>query len=143
MTDTILEIAHEALITEQELGDLQKIMILKYGAYLKDRSFTISHTNDKQDIHCSITLENPQGTFVYKVEAAVSKKNLALKDKEALLVMLDYIDIYFDEYLKGEENVYIPIDWTDYTFENLTFKMRGQVRNRKAEDLADELLGEK
>ena len=50
------------------------------------------------------------------------------------------MDIYFDEYFKGEEDVYIPIDWTEYTFENLSFKMRGQVRNLKMESLADEIL---
>ena len=131
---------NKKLITENEVSDLEKIMNLKYGAYLKNRFFQIAHEESPSEISCSITLRDSSQSFYYNVEAFVKQKNLPLENKKALFIMLDYIDVYFDEYLRGEEDVYIPIDWVDYTFENLTFKMRGQVKNMKAETLADEIL---
>lgn len=128
------------LITATESKDLETIMNLKHAAYLKNRSFVVFHERTSSDIEASITLKDQKQTFYYKVEAKVSLKNLAPKDKEALFIMLDYLDIYFDEYLKGEEDVYIPIDWSEFTFENLTFKMKGQVQNLHAEKIADEFL---
>ena len=128
------------LISQKEVSDLEKIMNLKYGVYLKNRYFLIKSEDTPNEIIASITLRDENKTFYYEVETKVSKKNLELETKEALFILLDYMDIYFDEYLKGEENVYIPIDWVDYTFENLTFQMRGQVKNLYAESLAETFL---
>ena len=73
------------LISPSESSDLEKILNLKYGAFLKDRIFTLYHENKTGEISCSLSLRNPSLTFSYQVEAVVSKVNLPLKEKEALL----------------------------------------------------------
>ena len=116
-------------------------MNLKYGAHLRDRSFQIDHCHNPSELLASMILSNGDKTFFYQVEAKALAKDMAeISSREALLVMLDYIDLYFSEYFKEEEDMFIPIDWSDVEFENLTFQMRGQVRNLHCEFLADELL---
>ena len=129
------------LISEKEILDLTKIVNLKYGAHLRDRSFQIDHCHNSIELLASMTLSNGDKTFFYQVETKALAKDMAnISSREALLVMLDYIDIYFSEYFKEEEDMFIPIDWSEVQFENLNFQMRGQVRNLHCEFLADELL---
>lgn len=129
------------IVAEKEILDLTKIINLKYASYLRDRYFTIDYCENPSEILSSLTLLNGDKTFFYQVETKVSKKEISsISSREALLVMLDYIDIYFSEYFKEEEDVFIPIDWYGVEFENLSFQMRGQVKNLHCEFLADELL---
>lgn len=131
------------LMSEKEILDLTKILNLKHGAYLKDRSFQISYCENANEILSSLLLANPDKSFFYQVETKVSQKEAAkISSREALLITLDYVDLYFAEYFKEEEDVFIPIDWFDVSFEDLDFQMRGQVRNLHCEFLADELLKE-
>ena len=53
--------------------------------------------------------------------------------------MLDYIDLYFEDYLK-DDSVLLHLDWNDHNFEDETFQLRGQITNLKLEHMADELL---
>ena len=129
------------LMTEKETLDLTRILNLKYASHLKDRSFQVGYCENKEEILSSITLFNQDKSFFYQVEAKVShKESKDISSKEALFILLDYIDVYFEEYFKEEEDVFIPIDWYDVQFENLSFQMRGQVRNLHSEFLADEIL---
>lgn len=141
MQDKSTQANHKVLMTEQESLDLTKILNLKYGSYLKERFFLINFHEEDSGIFASMTLRNQNRSFFYEVEArAASKDMAALKSREALFILLDYIDLYFAEYFKEEENSYISIDWSEQSFENLTFQMRGQVRDLNSELMADELL---
>lgn len=133
----------KALLTDKEILDLTRILNLKYGSYLKDRIFQVDYCSGETEILASLTLMNPDKTFFYQVESRVSLRDTGEHSlKESLLIMLDYMDLYFDEFFKEEEDVFVPIDWSDREFENLSFQMRGQVRNLHCEFLADELLKE-
>lgn len=134
---------HDSIISDKEILDLTRILNLKYASYLKDRLFQVDYCAGKSELLASLTLHNTDKSFFYQVEAKASLKDAAeFSSRDAILAMVDYIDIYFDEFFKEEEDVYLPIDWTDMSFENLSFQMRGQVRNLRCEFLADELLKE-
>ena len=62
---------------------------------------------------------------------------------EAALFLIDYIDTYFEEFLLEEdEELYLPIDWAKHTYEAVEFEVKGQIKNEKLEDMADDLLRE-
>jgi len=132
------------LLTEQEVLDLTKILNLKNGSYLKDRVFKMDFCESESELLASITLMNSQKTFFYQVESKAFLRELGdFSSKDSLLIMFDYMDLYFEEFFREEENLFIPIDWSDREFEGLSFQMRGQVRNLHCEFLADELLKER
>ena len=132
------------LLAEKEILDLTRILNLKNGSYLKDRTFKVDFCESENEILASITLMNPQKTFFYQVESRVSVRELGdFSSRDSLLLMFDYMDLYFEEFFREEENLFIPIDWSDREFEGLSFQMKGQVKNLHCEFLADELLKER
>ena len=132
------------LLAEKEILDLTRILNLKNGSHLKDRAFKVDFCESKNELLASITLMNPQKTFFYQVESRVSVRELGdFSSRDSLLLMFDYMDLYFEEFFREEENLFIPIDWSDREFEGLSFQMKGQVKNLHCEFLADELLKER
>ena len=129
-------------LSEDNCQDLGRIMTLKYAAFLGDRSFTIMSKADRSTAEVTVTALNPENTFVYPIEARIDLTKCSLNAKDACLLMLDYIDSYFEEFFREEENVFVPIDWTSYSFEGSSFELKGQIRNVKVEELADKLLSD-
>ncbi len=126
-------------VTPAECTDLAKIMTLKYGAQLGDRTFSIVATTEKENVSIVVTLASPNGRFHYPVEArmeATAAQDVTVP--EAYTLLLDYVDAYFEEYL--QEDCLLPIDWKEYDFEGCTLQIRGQVSNLELERAADLLL---
>jgi hypothetical protein len=49
--------------------------------------------------------------------------------------------VYYEEFLKkGEEDVYLPIDWASFQVEEHDIFMRGQIQNLFLEKEADRWL---
>ena len=97
---------------------------------------------DKANDFCllSVILKNPDESFYYPVHAKINITEQDIDMGKAFELMLDYVDIYFMEYFRENENVFIPIDWASYTFEGYELFMHGQVFNNKLEKMADALL---
>lgn len=129
-------------LTEQECADLTQIMQLKYAAYLHGREFSISITPQAQEVCVTVTLANLDESFFYPVEGRIDLQDTELSVKDASLLLLDFIDSYFEEFFQEDERVYIPIDWNPYQFDGCTIYARGQVLNRLMERQADQFLGE-
>lgn len=128
-------------LTSKECEELSHIMRIKYASYLRDRIFTIKVEVNRHDCLVNITLANQQETFFYPVEGRINFYEQELSPKDAAMLLIDYIDAYFEEFFKEDENVYLPIDWSPYSFEGFTLYLKAQVRNLKAERQADQILG--
>ena len=88
----------------------------------------------------TLTLSNESQSFVYPVEARIDSAKEGLSVRDASLFLIDYIDAYFEDFFADGEELYLPIDWADMTYDANNFQIKGQILNVKAEDLADELL---
>ena len=130
------------ILSEENKTQLEKIMNIKWGAYLNDRSIHISTETVNNDVLATVTLKNSDNSFHYPVEARMSKTSLNSEGKEEALLLLDYIDIYFDEYFKDDENTFIPIDWKPYSYEGESIFMRGQIQNLLQEKNADDFIAQ-
>jgi hypothetical protein len=64
-----------------------------------------------------------------------------MSSRDAALFLVDYIDAYYEEYLRDGET-FLPIDWAEYESEGVVFQLKGQVLNLEAEKLADEILAQ-
>lgn len=135
-----LENAPEFL-TNEECQELAETMMKKYRIALKDRAFSIKASLQGKGVYITILFSNPDQSYYYPVEARVMYAEEEMSPREAALFLIDYIDTYFEEYLLEEdEELFLPIDWTDHEYEAVDFQIKGQILNRKLESLADEWL---
>ncbi|SME97039.1 hypothetical protein [Pseudobacteriovorax antillogorgiicola] len=133
----------EKFITPEECQELATAMNAKYKIALKGRSFSVSARKDGPGVYVCILLKNPDESFYYPVEGRVMFEAEEMKASEAALFLVDYLDIYFEEFLlEEEESLYLPIDWSDFNYEAVDFQVKGQILNRKLEAMADQFLQE-
>lgn len=132
-------------LTEIDYRDIAKMMEKKYAAFLRGRFFSItaayvaSAKEKPESVYVTVLLRNKDETFYYPVEARMMLDG-SLAKKEAALFLLDYIDVYFEEFLMGDEDTFIAIDWSDFEWEERKFQLKGQVLNNALEKEADNLL---
>ena len=126
----------------EERTELERIMNIKYASKLNGRLFVITAHQDKASSFIKITLLNSDESFYYPIEGRIEHKSQNLSVKEASLLLIDYIDSYFDEFLREDENVFVPIDWSEFIYEGFTLSLRGQILDLKSESIADKILAE-
>ena len=120
--------------------NLCALMHKKYGAWLKERYFEAKSSSDNYGVFVTLTLRNGSGSFVYPVEGRMAWEDQELKPMEAANFLFDFIDSYFEEFLKEDEAVWLPIDWADYEYEGKKLQIKGQVINEAVEKMAEEFL---
>lgn len=130
----------ESLILDTEIADLLKILNTKYAAYLKQRFFELEIGNEQNCILVTLTLRDQTNRFFYPVMAKINPQENELSQREAALLVIDYMDCYFEEYFKDNEGTYLNIDWAEHSFDDADFQMKGQILDLEKERLADEFL---
>jgi hypothetical protein len=129
-------------VTAEECQVLAEQMNRKYQYALEGRSFKIAATTEKDAVFVTVTLANVDESFVYPVDARVHYKSEDLTARRAALFLIDYIDVYFEEFLQEDGELYLPIDWAEHEYDTVKFQIKGQIHNMKLEKWADQLLGE-
>ena len=128
------------VLNEEEVSSLEKILNIKYSSKREKRFFAIKTVGNSKVVEAKIILEDKKQTYYYPVVGRAFLDETTPSRKEACYLILDYIDIYFDEFFKGDEQVFIPIDWQEHNFEGMVFEIKGQVRNLYQERMADNLM---
>jgi hypothetical protein len=135
------ERSNEPFLTQEDCDELAEQMSTKYRIALQDRRFQIQASIKGRGVFVTVLFSNADQSYYYPVEARILYGKEEMKAREAALFLIDYIDTYFEEYLLEEdEQLYLPIDWSDHQYEAVEFQVRGQILNRKLEQLADEWL---
>ena len=131
------------VLTKEEEFSLIQILNRKYAVYLNGRFFRLDLKVDTEAAYATVTLLSKDESFYYPVDGRIAHKDQEIDPKTSVLMLLDYVDIYFDEYFREQENTFLPLDWTAYTFEDAELEMKAQVRNKQAESLADQIISGK
>jgi hypothetical protein len=131
------------VLTKEEEFSLSQIMNRKYAVYLNGRFFRLDLKIDYEAAYATVTLLSKDESFYYPVDARIAHKDQEIDAKTSVLMLLDYVDIYFDEYFREQENTFLSLDWTAYSFEGTELEMKAQVRNKHAETLADQIISGK
>ena len=143
------------LIDVKELAAVEAILNLKYAEHLEGqragkkthKRFSIEAYQDVSYGWLRVLLKDEDEYFYYPVELGFSLRDedhvrhgKERTVQEQVFLLLEYVDAYFEEFFM-EESTYLPIDWTAFEYEGITFKLRGQIYNRYLEKLADSYLG--
>lgn len=128
-------------VSQQDLTSLSDAMNVKYAQKKGDRIFRIDAKKDEGRVLVTVLLCNEDSSFHYPVEGRILYENEDMMAGEAAIFLIDYIDMYFEEFFgSDQEEVYLPIDWSDHQYDAVDFQIRGQIRNKKLEVMADDLL---
>src|SRR5436190_5743958 len=100
----------EELLSADVTTELARLMTRKYATHVRDRTFSIIAKQEFDEVTAVVTLSNPKETFYYPVEALMNFVEQEMKPAEAALFLIDYIDLYFEEFFEEDEGLYIPID---------------------------------
>ncbi|MEY3901695.1 MAG: hypothetical protein RL189_1001 [Pseudomonadota bacterium] len=139
----------EALTPVWDLAEVQKIITLlntKYRSMLDNERFLVESGYDAHQVQLKVTLERADKSVFYPIELlhvreeAVEQSAAQSSSEELASLMLDYIDVYWQEYLSDGRDVFVPLSWDKHTCEGIEFYIRGFVRNRSLEQQADELF---
>ncbi len=132
----------ERLLPADVTAELSKLLNKKYAAARGQRQFSVTTRRDFDQVSTVVVLSDARESFYYPVEARINFVEEEMKPEEAAFFLVDYIDLYFEEFFHETENLFIPIDWTSFTYEAVDFEMKGQILNRYAERLADQMLAD-
>jgi len=130
----------ETFISETELNELSSLLNRKHASFLGERRFSIKADLDGDGIFVDVVLRNEDETYFYPVSTRIDLSQEELNAKDAALFLIDFVDLYFDDYFDGGESVFLPIDWTDFQYDAVNFQMKGQIINQRLESMADQLL---
>lgn len=138
---TLTPVWDDALVAK-----LMALLNTKYRSLLDNERFVVESGFDAHQVQIKVTLERNDQSVFYPIELIHvretpdnSATNAPTVDELASL-MLDYIDVYWQEYLSDGRDVFVPLAWDKHTCEGVEFFIRGFVRNRSLEQQADELF---
>ncbi len=129
-------------LSGDEINELSKMMEKKYQPALLGKKISISLHTTEAETEVVVLLASQDETFYYPIEARMDYQSQEMSAVEAQLFLIDYIDQYLEDYLLEDDSLMIPIDWTSYSYDAVDFQMKGQILNRKLEELASRLLEE-
>ncbi len=130
------------LFSDDSFEKLSKLTQKRFIAYLKsDETITFSGSFDQLALKIDLSLSNKDRSFYYEINAAMDLvSNPPITPSDARDKVIDLIDQYLIEYFESGREVFLFIDWKTYTIDQYTIHMKGQILNKLAEDMADQLL---
>lgn len=127
----------EALMAIGEL--LQK----KYSPFLQNEEFWVESGYNREQVQILVNLRSKDESIEYPVECVyLVADNVENSPEDTAYLMLDYLDVYWSEYLTEGRDTFFPLDWSKHTCEGVEFFIRGFVRNVQLEREAEKIFEE-
>jgi len=131
---------NETSLPEEIHTNLEALLNKKYAIFLDKRIFSISSSLTDAEIRVCVTLHDDKHSFHYPVEARINPDPEEMTEQQTAVFLIDYIDLYFEQYFEEGEELLLPIAWAKHHYEAVEFELRGQIQNKYLEEQADKLL---
>lgn len=135
------------IFDEAEVKKICQYLNKKFSTLLKNEKFSLETGFKGTQVQLKLILSNEDKSFYYPIEAICMNEPLPEDEEDEMLtpndvayLMLDYLTLYFEEFLTEDRNVFLPLDWSVHQSDEFSFFLRGFVRNLKVEKIADEFL---
>jgi len=129
-----------APIAIDEVVDLTQILERKHSTFLGERFFSMETSQDESHAYATVTLRNASASYFYPIEGRIACRSQELSGREGALILLDFMDVYFEEFFREGEDTWLTIDWMNYSLEGFSFQMKGQLLNKFSDEIADLFL---
>jgi hypothetical protein len=129
------------LLDSDDKTRLVKLLEKRHGQWLKDEAFEVSARTMQDLVVATVVLRRRDRTSVYEMEAALDGADPRIRNHhEALELALDFLDWYLGEYLGGQREVLLPLDFQPHRFGEFEVLARGDIHNEVLDELADAWL---
>lgn len=143
------------LFDDETLRTFEELMRERHGAALGlGESLRLEVWAEEGACYATLLLRNADESLYYPMELRIAVGPTAgekagaddaaapqVADRDvAGKLLVDVLDFILGEYLRGDRDVYLTIDWSELRFGEQLVQARGQVRNRKLERMADAIL---
>lgn len=112
----------------------------KYASHLNQRCFEVFCWCKDDAAYVTMLLSDAQESYYYPVETCMQLGEQAPSPLEAAYLLCDYVDLYWQSYFAEEEEVYVPITWTEVNFQGHALYIKGQILNKALASEGDRLL---
>ena len=147
------------LFDDETLRHLDELLAKRQGASLKmGETLGLTAWVEGDDCYATLLLRNADESLYYPIEVRVAvdakagkgagaasgeeKEPVVTSQDEAGKLLVDVAEHCLTEYLMGDRDVFLTLDWSELSFGEQHVQARGQVVNRKLERMADALLAE-
>ncbi len=128
---------------EEMVSSIQGLLAKKYSPFLQDEEFVVESAKNRDQVQIRMNLRRTDGGVEYPLECVHPLEETNERDpEEVVMLMLDYLDIYWHEYLSDGRDTFLTLDWSKHSCEGVDFYVRGFVRHKTLEEEADKLLEE-
>lgn len=123
------------------LSEVCSLLEKKYAAYLNDEVFVLEAGSTATQVQLRLTLAKRDGSYSYPIECVLPRSPQDdVSPDDAGIILLDYLDVYWNEFLTEGRDTWVTIDWSEHHSQGLTFYLRGFPRNLAAEQEAEALF---
>ena len=126
--------------TKSEKKRLVKALEKRWGHLLEDETMQISGSIGEGFVQVELILSSRDQTLYYPMQCRVETEGQALEPYQAKDLAVDFLDWYLGEYLGSGREVLLRLDWEEVSFGEHKVFARGDVRNKRLEDVADAIL---
>jgi hypothetical protein len=124
-------------------SSIQDLLVKKYAPFLQNEEFVVESGKNREQLQIRMNLRGKDGGVEYPVESVYPYDEGSERDlDDVVMLMLDYLDSYWHEYLSSGRDTFLTLDWSKHTCEGVDFFVRGFVRHVALEAEADRLLEE-
>tara|TARA_B100000609_G_scaffold199641_1_gene205350 strand:+ start:9313 stop:9813 length:501 start_codon:yes stop_codon:yes gene_type:complete len=129
-------------LTRLECAEIVDALLERHDAYLgDDESFVIEGFTSESEAHVKMLLSNKDESFYYPVECRLHLGDNEIREPgDALMLVLDFLDYYISRFLREDRELFLPIEWGSFEFDKYEVWARGQILNRKLDQIADRLM---
>ncbi len=129
--------------SDETTASISELLEKKHSPFLEGEEFLVESGRNLDQIQIQINLRKKDGSIEYPIECVYPVDSANDRDpSDVAYLMLDYLDVYWHEYLSDGRDTFFPIDWSKHTCEGVEFFVRGFVRNVKLEREAEKLFEE-
>lgn len=129
-------------ISEFEAQRIAQLLMQRHAAHLADDEWLeVEGYRSKEEVYTCMILRNEDESLFYPVECRMDlTRNPVAGPIAAQDVLLDFQDQYFEQFFQENRDLYLTIDWSDLEFAQYTIQAKGQILNKKLDDLTDQFL---
>ncbi len=125
------------------MSSIQELLRKKYSPFLFDEEFLIESGRNREQVQVQVNLRKHDGSVEYPIECVyLVEPEQERGPEDVSYLMLDYLDVYWNEYLTNGRDTFFTIDWSRHSCEGVDFYVRGFVRNVHLEIEADKIFEE-
>ncbi|NOZ87977.1 MAG: hypothetical protein GXP49_17290 [Deltaproteobacteria bacterium] len=125
---------------KSEIRRIEKAITRKWRHLMEDETIHLTGSFDDDSVQVELLFKNSDESLYYPMQCRVEMNKEGIEPYQAKDLAIDFLDWYLGEYLESGRKSLLHLDWAEHRFGEYSIFARGEVRNKRLDELADALL---